>query len=115
MDSLCPYIVELCGAIDFTQPIFPQQIDPWGARNFTLSDGSSPAPRAEADPGAIENSKGAGFVNTGDIQIPTIDLRVYLEDELDMHNSIQSFVTRERMIKFDGDASNQVIWFIVPS
>ena len=32
-----------------------------------------------------------------------------------MHNTIQSFVTRQRLINFDGDASNQVIWFYDPS
>ena len=111
----CPYIVELCGALDFTKSLFPEQIDPWAARNFELSDGTAPAPRATADPGAIENAMAAGFVNTGDIQIPTIDLRVNLETQLDMHNTIQSFVTRQRLINFDGDASNQVIWFYDPS
>ena len=110
----CPYIRELCGAIDTSQSVFPEQIDPWAARNFALSDGVNPAPRAVADLGAIENAINAGFVNMGDIQIPTIDLRVYLEDELDMHNTIQSFVTRQRLINFDGDASNQVIWFFDP-
>jgi Tannase-like family of unknown function (DUF6351) len=28
-----------------------------------------------------------------------------------MHNSHQSFASRQRMLDFDGDASNQVIWF----
>jgi hypothetical protein len=28
-----------------------------------------------------------------------------------MHNSHQSFASRQRMLNFDGDASNQVIWF----
>ena len=28
-----------------------------------------------------------------------------------MHNSHQSFASRERMLNFDRDASNQVIWF----
>ena len=28
-----------------------------------------------------------------------------------MHNSHQSFAARQRMLNYDGDASNQVIWF----
>jgi hypothetical protein len=39
------------------------------------------------------------------------DIRPYLEEKLDMHNSHQSFASRQRMLDHDGDASNQVIWF----
>jgi len=38
-------------------------------------------------------------------------VRPYLEPVLDMHNSHQSFASRQRMLDRDGDASNQVIWF----
>jgi hypothetical protein len=31
-----------------------------------------------------------------------------------MHNSHQSFAAWQRMLNFDGDASNQVIWFTAP-
>jgi len=47
----------------------------------------------------------------GDVDIPIIDWRHYLEDELDMHHSTESFVARQRMLNVDGDAGNQVIWF----
>jgi hypothetical protein len=50
-------------------------------------------------------------VFVGNIDIPVIDWRHYLEHELDMHNSHQSFAVRQRMRNFDGDDSNQVIWF----
>jgi hypothetical protein len=40
-----------------------------------------------------------------------IDWRNYLEDELNMHNSHPSFAARQRMLDYDGNASNQVIWF----
>ena len=53
----------------------------------------------------------AGLVFTGDMQIPIIDWRHYLEPVLDMHNSHQSFASRLRLLSYDGDASNQVIWF----
>jgi hypothetical protein len=48
---------------------------------------------------------------TGDVEIPLIDWRNYLETQLDMHNSIQSFAARQRLLDHDGDASNQIIWF----
>jgi hypothetical protein len=53
----------------------------------------------------------SGMEFQGDIDIPVIDWRHYLEDELDMHNTQQSFAARQRMLNADGDASNQVIWF----
>ena len=110
----CPYISELCALIDPTMNLYPDQIDPWSMRNMNLSDGVSPAPRASADPMAIENAYEGGLVNRGDVQIPMIDLRHYLEDALDMHNSHQSFASRQRLVDFDGDASNQLIWFVDP-
>jgi len=76
--------------------------------------GFTPAIRKEADPGAIEVAYEHGLINRGDVQIPLIDWRNYLEDELDMHNSHQSFASRQRLLDFDGDASNQVIWFTEP-
>lgn len=108
----CPYIQEDCFAIDPSKPIWPEQVDIWGARNFLLSDGAKPAPRSSADAGAIERAISRGLVNRGDIQIPTIDVRIDLERFLDMHNTHQSFATRQRLINFDGDASNQLIWFV---
>ncbi len=51
------------------------------------------------------------MVNVGAIEIPMIDWRHYLEPWLDMHNSHQSFAARQRLLDYDGDASNQVIWF----
>lgn len=73
--------------------------------------GATPAPRRTADDGAIEAVLASGLVNQGDIEIPMIDWRNYLERELDMHNSHQSFATRQRLLNHDGDASNQIIWF----
>ena len=53
----------------------------------------------------------SGIVFRGAIDIPIIDWRHYLDAELDMHHAVQSFATRKRMLNYDGDASNQVIWF----
>ena len=51
------------------------------------------------------------MVFRGKLDIPVIDWRHYLEAFLDMHNSHQSFASRQRLLNYDGDASNQLIWF----
>jgi Tannase-like family of unknown function (DUF6351) len=101
----CPFIPALCA--------IPSQFDPWSRRNMRLSSdgGVTPAPRREGNMDAANAAYTSGIVFRGDIDIPVIDWRHYLEAELDMHNSHQSFASRKRMLNFDGDASNQVIWF----
>jgi len=116
----CPFISALCpgdpadlAGLEPFPEIWPQILDPWSWRNMALSPdgGLTPAPRVEADPGAIEAAYERGLVFVGDLEIPIIDWRNYLERELDMHNSHQSFAARQRLLDHDGDASNQVIWF----
>jgi hypothetical protein len=87
--------------------------DPWSARNMRLSpdDGATPAPRRDGDLDAMRAAYRTGVYFDGDIDIPLIDVRPYLEPVLDMHNSHQSFASRQRMLDHDGDASNQIIWF----
>jgi len=101
----CPFIEQLCED--------PDEFDPWSMRNMNLSPdgGVTPAPRAEADPGAIRAVLESGLMFFGDIDVPVIDWRPYLEEVLDMHNTSQSFAVRQRMIDARGDADNQVIWF----
>ncbi len=91
----------------------PANFDPWSRRNMRLSPdgGVTPAPRREGDMAAANAAYKSGIVFRGDIDIPIIDWRHYLEHELDMHNSHQSFASRQRMLNLDGRASNQVIWF----
>ena len=97
----------------FAGPCTADTVDVWSVRNQTFdpADPFAIAPRTEADPGAIEAAYESGLVNRGDIDVPMIDWRNYLERELDMHNSHQSFAARQRLLDWDGDASNQVIWF----
>lgn len=95
----------------FAGALTPQNFDPWSSRNMNLSDGSAPAPRRAGDLKAMKAAYTSGMQFQGDIDIPVIDLRPYLEDELDMHNTQQSFAARQRMLNVDGNASNQVIWF----
>ncbi len=99
-------------------PFFPpgctdlSRWDPWSVRNQLKSpDGVTPASRTTGDLLAMHAAYESGLVFMGDIDIPVIDWRHYLEDFLDMHNSHQSFAARQRMLDADGDASNQVVWF----
>jgi hypothetical protein len=94
------------GVIDFSN------WDPWSARNQIYSTNpSAPAMRTPGNLDAMRAAYESGLVFMGDIDIPVIDWRHYLEDELDMHNSHQSFASRQRMRDARGDSDNQVIWF----
>jgi hypothetical protein len=101
----CPFTPAACAD--------PAQFDPWSARNMQRSPdgGVTPAARTRGSREAIAAAYRSGLVFHGDIDIPVIDWRHYLEDRLDMHNSHQSFATRQRMRDWDGRAGNQVIWF----
>jgi hypothetical protein len=87
--------------------------DPWSMRNQRLSPdgGVTPAPRRTGSIAAMNAAYEKGLYFDGDIDIPIIDWRPYLEERLDMHNSHQSFASRRRMLDHDGRASNQLIWF----
>ncbi|MDO6443356.1 DUF6351 family protein [Marinobacter sp. 2_MG-2023] len=92
--------------------VSPASFDPWSSRNMTLSpDGTQPAPRTQGDLMAMEAAYTSGMVFDGQLNMPVIDWRHYLEEVLDMHNSHQSFSVRQRIINKLGDADNQVIWF----
>jgi len=99
----CPFIATAC----------PGSIDVWSARNMNLSPdgGATPALRREGNLQAMHAAYRSGMVFVGRTDIPIIDWRNYLEESLNMHNSHQSFASRQRMLNEDGDASNQVIWF----
>ena len=100
----CPYIAPLCAC---TPP------DVWSARNRT----SRPTAARRRRRGRRGTRRRAtrrtapGWSSAGKLDIPVIDWRHYLEPFLDMHNSHQSFAARQRLLNYDGDASNQLIWF----
>jgi len=94
------------GVIDFSN------WDPWSARNQVLSwDPMNPAPRTEGDVAAMQAAYESGLVFMGKIDIPVIDWRHYLERQLNMHNTHQSFAARQRIRDARGNSENQVIWF----
>ncbi|GGO88596.1 hypothetical protein GCM10011348_44410 [Marinobacterium nitratireducens] len=84
---------------------------PWSHHNMRLSPdgGRTPAPRTHGDPEAIRAAVRAGIVFTGELPIPIIDLRHYLEPALDMHHASAAFSTRLRL-QLRGYAANQLIW-----
>jgi uncharacterized tannase-like protein DUF6351 len=96
----------------FVGAFSPANFDPWSRRNMNLSPdgGVTPAPRRSGNLEAIAAAYNVGMRFDGDLDIPVIDWRHYLEDELDMHHSHQSFATRRRL-QLAGNADKQVIWF----
>ena len=84
----------------------------WSHHNMTTTKYSErPAPRSVADDDAIIAAYRSGNVFLGKIDMPVLDFRHYLEPQLDMHHSLQSFATRLRMQRYQGHADNQLIWF----
>lgn len=62
----------------------------WGSRAHHFGPENAaqhPAPRAEADPDATAAADREGPVFRGDLEIPVIDWRPYLERELDTQNA----------------------------
>ncbi len=90
----------------------PAIFDPWGRRNMNLSPSAGqPAPRTQGDPIAMRAAYTSGMVFSGEIPLPTIDHRQYMERELDMHNTHQSFAVRKRVLDKMGTSDHLVIWF----
>jgi hypothetical protein len=79
--------------------------------NLSNDGGVTPAARRSGDLDAIGAAYTSGMRFDGNIDIPVIDWRHYLEHQLDMHHSHQSFASRRRLELARGNADNQVIWF----
>lgn len=90
----------------------PGYFDPWSSKNMNLApNASTPAPRNVGDPIAMSAAYTSGHVFSGKLDVPALDHRQYMERELDMHNSHQSFASRQRVLQTMGNSDNQVIWF----
>ena len=84
----------------------------WSHHNMTSSASTElPAPRSEGDIDAMTAAYRSGNVFLGELSMPVIDFRHYLEPELDMHHSLESFAARLRMLRGQGHADSQLIWF----
>ena len=79
--------------------------DPWSSRNLT------PGTRTQGSAAAIQAAYATGQVFTGRVSIPIIEWRPYLDPLLDIHDAVESFISRQRIIDARGAADNQVIWF----
>ncbi len=89
----------------------PDMFSVWSAQNMKRKwHPEKPAERNQADIEAIEAAYRSGQVFIGKTSIPVIDLRHYLDNELDMHHSFTSFSARSRMLKHQGHYQNHVIW-----
>lgn len=90
------------------------ELDPYSARQMNLGGDDAPAPRRSADVQAITNAFSTGLVFDGELgrDLPILDVRHYLEHELDMHNVHQSFTVRERIAREMGTTDNHVVWFL---
>ena len=96
----------------FSNDILPVNFSVWSHHNATIQNESDhePAQRQKGDVQAIEAAYRSGQIFLGNLKIPIIDLRHYMDEDLDMHHSFASFSTRSRMIREQGHADNQVIW-----
>lgn len=94
---------------------FPVKLSIWSHQNQSLPSGAEqPAKRTSASLDAIEGAFRSGHIFLGQLGIPILDVRHYLDPQLDMHHSSASFMTRSRMLKEQGTAENQVIWISDP-
>ncbi|KQP12829.1 hypothetical protein ASF43_20015 [Pseudorhodoferax sp. Leaf267] len=89
----------------------PGYFDPWSRRNMRLGTDDTPAPRTVGDGRAMRAAYTSGHVFQGKLDVPAIDHRQYMERELDMHNSHQSFAVRQRVRDRMGDDDHLVVWF----
>ncbi|WP_440056919.1 DUF6351 family protein (plasmid) [Pseudoalteromonas sp. T1lg65] len=81
----------------------------WGNHNITEPvDGV--APRHEGSIQAMRQAYRSGQVFIGTVDLPIIDARHYLENELDMHHMSASFYSRLRLQQANGHSNNHVIW-----
>ncbi|WP_439136112.1 DUF6351 family protein [Pseudomaricurvus sp.] len=95
--------------------VLPVKLSVWSHQNQLLPSGpESPAARTSASLDAIEGVFRSGHVFLGQLDLPILDVRHYLDPQLDMHHSSASFMTRSRMLKSQGTAANQIIWISDP-
>jgi hypothetical protein len=92
----------------------PLWLSVWAEKNRYHPKGKTPAKRTDASELAIERAYRSGQVFIGKASIPIIDIRHYLEPQLNMHHLVASFQTRSRIIDYKGNADNQLIWVSHP-
>ena len=87
----------------------PLWLSLWGNQNITETD-KGVAKRHQGSIDAMQAAYRWGQVFIGKVDLPIIDVRHYLEDDLDMHHISASFYSRLRIEQANGHAKNHVIW-----
>jgi hypothetical protein len=75
-------------------------------------DGNVVASRTVADPDALRIAYQSGRVNDtsrGMATVPIIDVRPYTEGTGDVHDTVNSYITRARLVAANGTSGNQVV------
>ncbi len=94
----------------FADEYWPGEFSIWSHQNMVMTTDGSVARRHQGDMDAIKAAYYSGHIFMGKLDIPVLDLRHYLDDELDMHHSFSSFSARSRMMYAQGHVDNHVIW-----
>ncbi|MEE8059011.1 MAG: DUF6351 family protein [Pseudomonadales bacterium] len=92
------------------QHFFPIRVSVWSHRNMRTGSLAQPAVRSEGNLEAMQAAYRSGHIFLGHLNIPVIDLRHYLEPELDMHHLSSSLSVRKRLLREQGHADNHLIW-----
>lgn len=86
----------------------------YGRHNISTPDARGVAARRETDLLAAERAYRYGQLFLGFADIPILDVRHYLDPELDMHHFRPSLVARQRLVSRLGDNHQQRIWVAAP-
>jgi hypothetical protein len=93
---------------------YPLWVSLWSRHNITRvqsrGNGLAVAPRKSTDKLAVAQGYRYGQVFVGKLDLPILEIRHYLEDELNMHHAMSSFESRLRLQQYAGHSDNQIIW-----
>lgn len=90
--------------------ILPVQLSVWSHRNMHTGSLERPAQRSAGNVQAMHAAYRSGHIFLGHLDIPVVDLRHYLEPELDMHHLSASYSVRQRLLRGQGHSDNHLIW-----
>jgi hypothetical protein len=87
----------------------PLWLSLWGNQNISKLKNNL-APRHMGSVEAMQAAYRSGQVFIGKVSLPIIDIRHYLEDDLDMHHVSATFYSRLRIEQANGHAKNHIVW-----
>lgn len=91
------------------------RFSPYGEHNMSHNGKvRNLAPRYEGNLAAAKAAYQSGMVFHGKLNTPLIDVRQYLDHQLDIHHGFASGAIRQRIIEAGYPASNHVIWMSKP-